>query len=128
MRENARPDRDLFARSATAAALWGLPLTALVFTGVAPVGTTIRTLIWTLSLASAGIACLVNARRSGRLHCHLTGPLFLLLAAASLLHGTGVLPMGDSGWTLIAMALTLGTLATVVPEWIWGRYGRGGCC
>lgn len=96
MPEHARPERDLFARSATAAVLWGLPLAAVVVSGIAPVRTPVRTIVWTLALAAAGVACLVNARRSGRLHCHLTGPFFLLLASASLVHGTGVFPMGDS--------------------------------
>lgn len=109
----------------------GAPLLAVVVTGVAPVGTTARAVTWTAALLAAGFGCVVNARRSGRLHCHITGPFFLALAAASALHGMGMLSLGDSGWILIGAVLAIGTpLLIVAPEWIWGRYGRGqgGCC
>ena len=131
MPEHARSDRDLVARKATAALLWGLPLAAVIVTGAAPVGITARTITWTAALLGAGVGCVVNARRSGRLHCHLTGPFFLVLAAASWLHGTGRLSLGDYGWPLIGAALAIGMpLLTFVPERIWGTYGRGrgGCC
>jgi hypothetical protein len=128
--DEARPSRDLLAMPVRAALLWGLPLAAMLVTGVAPVGTIVRTTTWTLALTIAGVACLVNARRSRRLHCHVTGPLFLLLAAASFLHGTGVFTLGRAGWMVIGLVLTVGTVLTLVPEWIWGRYrrGSGDCC
>ena len=44
MSEHARPDHDLFARPASAVLLWGVPLVALVVTGIAPVGMTARTI------------------------------------------------------------------------------------
>ena len=130
MSEAARPDLDLFARPVSAVLLWGVPLVALVVTGIAPVGMTARTITWTIALASAGFACLVNARGSGRLHCHMTGPFYLLLALASSLHGTGALPLGSHGWTSIGLVLVVGSVLTLVPERILGKYGRGraGCC
>jgi hypothetical protein len=131
MPDLARSDLDLVSRKASAALLWGLPLLAIIVTGVAPVGNMARTVTWTAALMAAGIACVVNARRSGRLHCHTTGPFFLVLAAASALHGLGAVPLGDTGWLLIGTVLVIGApLLIFVPEWIWGRYGRqhGGCC
>ena len=112
--------------------LWGVPILALVFTAIADVGPLTRTLVSTVSLAWLGAACLANAWRSGRVHCHITGPFFLLLAASSLLHGLGIVPLGPRGWFLIGLILVLGTpLLTFVPEWIWGKYSgrdQGKCC
>ena len=112
--------------------LWGVVILALVFTALAHVGPLTRTLVWTVSLVWVGAVCLANAWRSVRVHCHITGPFFLLLAAISLLHGLGIVPLGPHGWLLIGIILGAGTpLLTFVPEWIWGKYpgrGRGKCC
>src|SRR5712692_3246133 len=85
--------------------LWGLPILALAFTALAPVGSLNRTLVWTVSLLWVGTACLANAWRSGRLHCHITGAFFLLLAALSLVHGLGIVSLGPRGWLLIGAVL-----------------------
>ncbi len=69
-----RSELDLVSRKTSATLLWGLPLVAVIVTGAAPVGTMARTITWTVALLAAGIGCAVNARRSGRLHCHITGP------------------------------------------------------
>ena len=45
-----------------------------------------------------GVACLLNARRCGRMRCHFTGPFFLAMAVASLLFSLGALPLGSEGW------------------------------
>lgn len=84
-------------------------------------------MIWSFALLWAGAACIANACRSGRLHCYITGPFFLLLAAASLLYGLGGAPSGLHGWLWIAAVYVGGTpLLTFVPEWIWGRYSDRG--
>ncbi len=54
-----------------------------------------RTVLWTVGFTAAGISCLFNAYRCGRLHCFFTEPLFLAIAAASLLNGLQVLSRGD---------------------------------
>jgi len=125
----AHPAKDLVARK-SAWLLWGVPFAAVVATSVANVGPVARTGVWTLSLLAAGIACVVNARRSRRRHCYLTGPFFLVLAALSFLHGSGVLSLGPWGWIGIGSALLFGTL-TWTPEWISGKYtgrSREHCC
>jgi hypothetical protein len=124
------PDRDLASRAWPFAFLWGLPLAVLVMTGLAPVDAGLRTVAWTASLAMAGVACLVNARRSGRLHCQMTGPFFLTLSLATALHGLAGVPFGAAGWWSIAAMLAIGTVVLwVIPERRRGRYGeRGACC
>ena len=86
--------RDL-ACSRRAIMLWYLPAVALFV----PVSTDVaRAWIWTTALTVMGVACLVNARRCGRLHCYVTGPVFLAGAGLSLLHSLG-LPLLSWDWT-----------------------------
>jgi hypothetical protein len=65
----------------------------------------------TTGLSIMGVACLVNAMRCGRVHCYITGPFFLAMAAATLLYGLGVLPLGGSGWNLIGLTVLAGAVA-----------------
>ncbi len=78
--------------------LWGVPLAAIVATAILDVAPLTRTLVWTVSLVWVGAACLANAWRSGRVHCHATGPFFLLLAAFSRApRGPDLMPAGTEG-------------------------------
>ena len=101
--------------------LWVIPIIVLGVT--AGFGGTIAAIAWPPLLLIMGVACLVNALRCGRLHCYLTGPYFLLLAAVSLFYGLGMLPLGDRGWQWLSSALLIGTCVLVcIPEWLFGRY------
>lgn len=105
---------------------WGLPSAALLATLF--LEPPIRTVIWSAALAWMGLACLANARRCGRRHCYLTGPFFLILAAAGPVHDLAWLPLGGDRWLWLFAVLALGLPALwVLPERIWGRYaGRQG--
>jgi len=63
--------------------IWGLP-SALLVIGI--FWSQVRAWLWTPALVVAGVACLVNANRCGRLH-YITGPLYLLAALATVLVG-----------------------------------------
>lgn len=67
--------------------------------------------------------CFLNARRCGRTHCRLTGPFFLVMAAAVVAFAVGVLPLGSKGWVMLAAAIPLG-FATLWwgSERAWGRF------
>lgn len=101
----------------SAALLWLGPWAAIVVASF--FGATAQTLVWPPGFAVMGIACLVNARGCGRLHCFLTGPLYLGGAAASLLVGLDVISV-PSTWILVTMVL--GTVLAYVPEWVRGQY------
>jgi len=127
----ARSQRDL-ARGWVGLLVWGPPLVAIAATAVAEVASATRAVVWSVALLWAGSACVFNAWRSGRIHCSITGPFFIALAAASLLHGLGLVPLGRQGWVWIGGLLALGgPLLTVLPERMWGRYSsrdRQRCC
>lgn len=97
---------------------WGIPAALLM---ISPVGYFV--IVWPVVLTFMGIACVLNARRCGRVHCYFSGPLFLLLAGAGLLYALGALPLGPRGWSTLSMALVIGSAVFIcVPEWILGRY------
>ena len=55
--------------------LWVLPAAAMFAVANAGANDTQVTLVWVASLLVMSAGCFVNAIRSGRLHCALTGPL-----------------------------------------------------
>lgn len=104
---------------------WGLPglgLVAAMF-----LDSSAKAILWSAALVWMGIACLANAARCRRMHCHFTGPFFLLMALLSLLHGFGIVRLGPQGWTWIG--LTVGGGGAVlwwVSEHVWGKFAGWG--
>lgn len=91
------------------AGLWGLPLAAMLAAiWLPPYG---RGVVWSVTLIWMGVACLVNARRCGRTHCRITGPFFLVMAAAVIGYVAGLLPLGDHGWTVLGAVTLVGFAA-----------------
>lgn len=78
-----------------------------------------RTLLWAPALLVAGVACVVNAAHCHRLHCFLTGPLFLCAAVVTVLRGTEMVALP---WAWIGFAIASGTVLAHLPEWITGKY------
>ncbi|MEN8183065.1 MAG: hypothetical protein ABFS46_11080 [Myxococcota bacterium] len=119
--------RDLLSDRVVSFLVWKLPALVMVGTAFLSVGNVGRGLVWALCLTVLGGGCVANALRCGRLHCYLTGPLFLLMAGLSLLHGFDLLPLGSAGWMWIGAGTLIGAVAlTVLPERVWGKYARSG--
>lgn len=117
--------RDILSSPWRALLLFWLPAIAIVVAGNSVFSNSVRTIVWTAALAIMGAACIVNALRCGRVHCYLTGPFFLLMAAITALYGAGVLPLGRHGWSYIGLAVLIGAVALCcLPEMLWGRYRR----
>lgn len=96
--------------------VWGLPA-GLVIVGTA--WSAARPWLWIPSLVIAGAACVANASRCGRLHCFVTGPLFLLGALATLLGAVGMVTID---WRWVLGAVIAGTVAAYGLERIRGKY------
>lgn len=114
--------RDWVSGRASYVLAWGLPSAALVAAIWADPG--LRAVVWAAALVWMGAACLINARRCGRVHCRFTGPFFLVMAVVVALQGLGVVALGPRGWTWIGGAIAVGTaLIWILSERLWGRYG-----
>jgi hypothetical protein len=100
---------------------WGIP--SLVLIGAAFVDPFARTLAWSGALAWMGAACLINARRCGRMHCRYTGPYYLLLIIPVALHGFGIMPLGQWAWWVLGALILFGTkVIWWATERAWGKY------
>jgi hypothetical protein len=82
---------------------WCLPAFAL-FIGFG--WTEARPWLWIPAFLVMGIACVVNAARCGRLHCFVTGPIYLLAAVYVALAAFGLLPMRPGIFLLIVLGIT----------------------
>jgi len=100
-------ERDLAARPLPFLVIWGLPIGVLVLVNFLEgvLATTLLVLIVAAAFAWMGIACVINARRCRRLHCYVSGPVFLVGAAAIALFGLRVVDLGPDSAT-IASAVT----------------------
>ena len=106
--------------------LYWLPALAIVGAGAQAISTGWRTAVWTVGLATMGVACIVNALRCGRVHCYLTGPFFLLMALAALSYGLGILRLRGNGWNLLGLITLVGAIALwCLPEMFFGKYRKG---
>lgn len=116
-----RKNKDFTSDRVTATLLWGIP--HVVFLIGIFTNPMLRTILWSSALSAAGIACIINAFRCGRIHCYFTGPFYLLMAVLSLLYGIGILQFGQFGWYWIGGAvILLGPILARVPERIYGKY------
>jgi len=115
--------RDILSSRWRVFILYWLPAIAIVVVGVPAISSGWRTVVWTVALATMGVACVVNALRCGRVHCYLTGPFFLLMALIALSYGLGILHLGANGWNLLGLMTLIGAIALwCLPEMLLGKY------
>jgi hypothetical protein len=100
---------------------WGIPIALGVSTNFLGLSLTQTAAIWAGSFAWMGTGCTLNARRCGRRHCYISGPLLWLggiaagLVALQVISGRNVLGEVVNGTAALA-ALTF------LSECIWGTY------
>ena len=122
-----RATRDFVRDRKASFLLWRLPALVMVVVAFLDIGLQATGTVWALCLSVFGFGCVSNAMRCGRLHCYFTGPFFLVMAVASLLHGFDWISLGSLGWLWIGLVTLVGGIGlTVVPERIWGQYAGGG--
>lgn len=118
-----RPASDLLSSRRTTILVYWIPSLAIGASGFLGASEPVLTVVWTLGFAVMGVACVVNARRCGRVHCYFMGPFLLLTASGSLLHGLGVVSLGPAGWQWLGgLGVAGAVVLIVVPERIWGHY------
>jgi len=111
--------RDMVAGKLKPLLFWGLPSAALILAS----GFDVAFVVWPPTLLWMGVACVVNAARSGRVHCYFTGPFFLVMAVFAVLLGWEFVPLGAAGWGWLAgITLVGGLTLAYLPELVLGRY------
>ena len=118
--------RDILSSRWRVFILYWLPAIAIVLAGAPVISNGWRTAVWTVALATMGLACIVNALRCGRVHCYLAGPFFLLMALVALSYGLGILHLDGNGWNLLGLIALIGTIVLwYLPEMFLGKYRKG---
>ena len=98
--------------------LWCLPTLAIL---VGLNWNVARPWLWIPALLVMGIGCVVNARRCGRLHCYITGPIFLLGAIYVVLAEESIVPLRPNIFVLVVLGGATLASATELP---FGRYAN----
>ncbi len=110
--------RDLTGRK-TAWFLWYVPILLVI---VGSSWDRERLWLWVPAFAVMGASCLANAVRCGRIHCYITGPLFLLAAVFVALSAWGMVVLHPGLFLLVV----LGTCCLAqCAEILFGKYRRG---
>ena len=96
--------------------LWCLPALALLlgFSWNAA-----RLWLWIPALLVMGGGCVLNARRCGRLHCYVTGPVFLLAAIYLALSALNLWPLRRGIFLLVVFVIAVLACCMELP---FGRY------
>lgn len=109
--------RDLTG-GASALFLWCLPTVALIAGASLPIE---RLWLWIPALLVMGVACIVNAARCGRIHCFITGPVFLVAALYVVLSAFGIVPLNAGLFLEVVLVLTVLAFGA---EFILNRWRR----
>ena len=101
---------------------WCAPIAAGVavsFAGLSPRTTGV---VWAIAFIWMGAGCLLNAMRCHRLHCYISGPVFLLGAVVVALLAAGLVDLGPHGLNNAVSATLVLVLLSFAPEFFWKRY------
>ena len=96
--------------------LWAASLPAILVRSLL-VG--VRLALFPLGFIIAGLLCIPNAAAWGRLHCYITGPLFLIAGVVSAVRDFDVVVWS---WNLIGLGVLLGVVLGYLPACFVGNY------
>jgi hypothetical protein len=102
---------------------WGIPSTAVLVGSF--LDRTGHLVLWVPAFAIAGTACAVNAFRSRRVHCHITGPLLLLAAPATVFVGLDLIAV--SFQTILSATVAVLLLSSAVEVLLRRKYFAAQC-
>lgn len=114
--------KDLSGRAGDFLAIWGVPVVIATALSLPSVPNWLSAIAWTTAFTWMGGACLLNARRCGRLHCYFSGPILLFGAVLAAATGFGAVEFGAQGMTAVIAATLVLAALTYLLEHVWGRY------
>jgi hypothetical protein len=120
----ANTGRDWVSQPVSFVLWWCVPVAIGLSTHALAIPLVYAALVWSVAFVWMGIGCVLNARRCHRLHCYISGPVFLLGAAITGLIALGAIEPGMRGLSNITNIALLLALSSFAVEAIWGRYRR----
>lgn len=114
--------KDLFAKPISAFIWWGLPIIVGIAASLFGSPLAIIELIWMFLFVWMGAGCVLNALSCHRLHCYISGPVFLLGALVCALFATGLIALGPHALNNVVSITLVLALLSFVPEVIWRKY------
>ena len=112
---------DWVGNTYTKALVWWMPKAAIIVALFAPVP--VRGVVWIYALIWMGAACVLNAHRTGRMHCRYTGPFYLAMIVPVVLFVTNVISANFYGWLTLAAFIFLGSWIILWgTERAWGKF------
>jgi hypothetical protein len=103
--------------------IWCLPAALIIITNIIwhehRFGATVAGALFVVGTLWIGIACFINGKRCGRVHCKIDGILLPLLGLAGILNLIGVLSFG---WDVYLNVLVVIVILSFVPECFGIRY------
>jgi hypothetical protein len=115
------PSKDWLRGVRTNLIAWWIPQAAIVAGLLFPIPA--RTAVWIVALTWNGTACLLNAKRCGRTHCHYTGPFYLVMIAPVAMLASGIIAADWYGWLGLAVVILAGSkLIWFATERAWGKF------
>ncbi len=118
--------RDLLRQPVSFMIAWGAPIAIIIAANSMHMLLPFKAVVVVIATCFAwmGTACLANAKRCGRLHCFLSGPVLLASAVAVLLVGLRIVSLGESGLIYVVWGAFGLVVLTFIPEMLRGRYVR----
>lgn len=118
----APPGGDLATQPASILLWWVLPIAVGFSANFFPFSTRTIGAIWTVAFLWMGMGCLLNARRCHRLHCYISGPVFVLGAIFTASVASGIVDPAPHLFSNVVNGTLVLTLLSFVPEMVWKRY------
>ncbi len=115
---DSRISSDWLASRKRTVILWGIPM---LFIAAGIISGGLRPLLWSVGFLWIGAACSANAFHCRRMHCVVTGPLFLVLGVLSVANSFHIVTID---WGLIGNAALVGTVIAFIPEWFGKKHLR----
>lgn len=122
MPDTPEQPRDLVRQPVSFAFWWGLPIAIGLAADFLHLPFRIGAALCALLFAWMATGCLLNAMRCHRLHCYISGPVFLVGALFATGTALGIVAVGPPAFGNVVGATLILALLSFVPEFIWKRY------
>ena len=101
---------------------WGLPLAGVMSVSLLHLSFHASAALVSGAFTWMAIGCLLNALRCHRVHCYISGPVFLAGAIVAGLAAAGVTAVDPRTFGFAVNATMVLALLSFAPELVWKRY------